>query len=44
MTWTAPAPAETPDGPLLGDDRPILESYLAWERRTLLNICAGLTR
>ena len=24
-------------------DRPILEGYLAWERATLLNICAGLT-
>jgi uncharacterized damage-inducible protein DinB len=43
MTWTAPAPAETADGPLVGDDRAILEAFLAWERRTLLNICAGLT-
>jgi uncharacterized damage-inducible protein DinB len=31
------------DGPLSGDDRPILEGYLQWERATLLNICAGLT-
>ena len=42
-TWTAPTPPEPPDGPLVGIDRPILEDYLAWERRTLLNICAGLT-
>ena len=40
--WTAPTPAPV-DGPLQGPDRPILESYLAWERATLLNICAGLT-
>jgi uncharacterized damage-inducible protein DinB len=43
MTWTAPAPAETPGGPLVGDDRAILEAFLAWERRTLLAVCAGLT-
>ncbi len=42
MTWTAPAP-EPVDGPLTGADRPILEGYLAWQRATLLNICAGLT-
>lgn len=42
MTWTAPTP-DPVDGPLSGDDRPILEGYLAWERATLLNICAGLT-
>ncbi len=42
MTWTAPSPARE-DGPLTGEDRPILESYLAWQRGTLLNICAGLT-
>jgi uncharacterized damage-inducible protein DinB len=41
-TWTAPTPAEV-DGPLLGADRPILEGYLAWQRRSFLNICAGLT-
>jgi len=28
---------------LSGDDRPILEGYLGWQRATLLNICAGLT-
>ena len=43
MPWTAPAPAPLPDGPLTGDDRPILEGMLAWHRRTLLDICAGLT-
>ena len=40
--WTAPTPTPV-DGPLTGPDRPILEGYLAWERATLLNICAGLT-
>ncbi len=40
--WTAPTP-DPVDGPLTGDDRPILEGFLAWERSTLLNICAGLT-
>ena len=42
MTWTAPTPSPV-DGPLTGDDRPILEAYLNWQRTTLLNICAGLT-
>jgi hypothetical protein len=42
MTWTAPRPPPT-DGPLVGDDRRILEGFLAWQRSTLLNICAGLT-
>jgi uncharacterized damage-inducible protein DinB len=42
MTWTAP-PAEPVDGPVTGDDRPMLEGYLQWQRATLLNICAGLT-
>jgi uncharacterized damage-inducible protein DinB len=42
MTWTAPTVSPV-DGPLTGDDRPILEAYLNWERTTLLNICAGLT-
>ncbi len=41
-SWTAPTPAPV-DGPLTGPDRPMLEGYLAWERATLLNICAGLT-
>ena len=43
MTWTAPTPAPIADEPLVGEDRPILESFLAWQRWTLLNICAGLT-
>src|ERR1700722_13399820 len=43
MAWTAPIPPELADGPLVGDDRPILEGYLAWQRHTLLNLCAGLT-
>lgn len=38
--WTAPTP-EPVDGPLVGDDRPILEGMLRWNRATLLNICAG---
>jgi hypothetical protein len=42
MMWTAPQPSPV-DGPLTGPDRPILEAYLAYQRRTLLNICAGLT-
>ena len=43
MAWTAPNPSPLADGPLVGDDRPILEAYLAWQRHTLLNVCAGLT-
>ncbi|HEX4017366.1 MAG TPA: DinB family protein [Frankiaceae bacterium] len=42
MTWTAPKPAPV-TGPLTGPDRPILELYLGFQRRTLLNVCAGLT-
>jgi uncharacterized damage-inducible protein DinB len=42
MEWTAPAPGPV-DGPLTGDDRPILTGYLHWQRANLLNICAGLT-
>jgi len=41
-SWTAPS-IEPVDGPLTGPDRPILESFLQWERATLVNICAGLT-
>ena len=43
MTWTAPEPPPLTDGPLSGADRPILEGFLAWQRSTLLSICAGLT-
>jgi uncharacterized damage-inducible protein DinB len=42
VTWTLPPP-EPVDGPLTGADRPMLTAYLAWQRETLLNICAGLT-
>jgi uncharacterized damage-inducible protein DinB len=42
VTWTAPTPTSV-DGPVTGADRPMLEGYLAWQRATLLNICAGLT-
>ena len=41
VSWTAPAP-DPVDGPTVGDDRPVLEGYLRWQRATLLNICAGL--
>ncbi len=41
MTWTSPV-QEPFDGPMTGDDRAILEGYLAWHRATLLNVCAGL--
>lgn len=30
------------EGPTSGDDRAILKGYLNWQRRTLLNVCAGL--
>jgi uncharacterized damage-inducible protein DinB len=47
VIWTSPAPAPAvaplTDGPTTGADRPILESYLAGQRATLLRICAGLT-
>ena len=43
MTWTSPWPAALTDGPITGDDRLILEGMLAWQRATLLTICAGLT-
>lgn len=46
MTWTAPdvPPAlVVVDGPTTGPERPILAGYLAWQRTTLLQACAGLT-
>jgi uncharacterized damage-inducible protein DinB len=47
VTWTSPAPTPPAgpltDGPLTGEDRPILEGYLALQRTTLLRVCAGLT-
>jgi uncharacterized protein DUF664 len=42
MTWTAPE-VELPAVPLVGEDRPLLEGYLAWHRAYLLHKCAGLT-
>jgi uncharacterized damage-inducible protein DinB len=42
VTWTSPVP-DPVDGPMTGDERRILEGYLAWQRTTLLNVCAGLT-
>jgi len=42
MTWTAPSTPRS-DGPLAGDERPILEGFLAWQRSTLLAKCAGLS-
>ena len=42
MAWTAPFP-QFVQGPIDGEDRPILEGYLTWQRTTLLNICAGLS-
>lgn len=48
VTWTSPLPAEPPtlpitDGPITGDERPILLGMLARQRSCLLNVCAGLT-
>jgi len=42
MTWTAPD-AQLPEVPLTGDDRPMLEGFLAWHRALLRHKCAGLT-
>jgi hypothetical protein len=42
MTWTAPSPAPV-TGPTSGDERPMLEAYLRWQRTALLDISAGLT-
>jgi uncharacterized damage-inducible protein DinB len=42
MTWTAPD-VQLPDVPLTGDDRPMLEGFLAWHRALLQHKCAGLT-
>ena len=42
MTWTAPD-VPLPDVPLTGDERPILEGFLAWHRALLRHKCAGLT-
>jgi hypothetical protein len=42
MTWTAPD-VSLPDVPLTGEERPILEGFLAWHRALLRRKCAGLT-
>lgn len=42
MTWTAATP-QAVDGPRGGPERALIESYLDYQRATLLNICAGLT-
>jgi hypothetical protein len=42
MTWIAPEVVR-PGVPTDGDERAVLESYLAWHRATLLHKCAGLT-
>ena len=39
--WLAPQPDEV-EGSVTGPDRAVLEGYLRFQRRTLLNICAGL--
>jgi len=41
MMWTAPE-VPLPDVPLTGDDRPMLEGFLAWHRALLRHKCAGL--
>lgn len=43
MSWIAPTPPESPDGPCVGPIRPILQGYLDDMRTALLNVCAGLT-
>ncbi len=42
MTWTAPE-VLLPDFPMTGDERPLLEGFLAWHRALLRHKCAGLT-
>ena len=42
MTWTAPDES-LPDVPLTGDDRAMLEGFLAWHRALFLHKCAGLS-
>ncbi|MFY0406632.1 DinB family protein [Solicola sp. PLA-1-18] len=40
--WTAPA-VEPADGPLVGDERPMLQAMLDSHRAALLHTCRGLT-
>jgi hypothetical protein len=42
MPWTAPD-VSLPEARLTGDDRPVLEGFLAWHRALLRHKCAGLT-
>jgi uncharacterized damage-inducible protein DinB len=42
MTWTAPD-VSLPEFPLTGDDRPMLEGFLAWHRALLRHKCTGLS-
>jgi uncharacterized damage-inducible protein DinB len=42
MTWTAPE-VPRPEGPLTGEERPMLQAVLDWHRATLLYKCQGLT-
>jgi uncharacterized damage-inducible protein DinB len=42
VTWKAPDVVR-PEGPLYGDERPMLQAFLDWHRATLLWKCAGLT-
>jgi len=42
MTWTAPE-VSLPEVPLTGDDRAMLEGFMAWHRALLRHKCAGLT-
>src|SRR5262249_15924949 len=44
MTWTAPdVPVPEVDFSLIGDERPMLEGFLAWRRTLLLHKGCGLT-
>jgi uncharacterized damage-inducible protein DinB len=42
MTWIAPE-VTPPEGPLTGDERAIMQAFLAWHRAQLRRKCAGLT-
>jgi hypothetical protein len=42
MTWTAPE-VSLPEPILTGDERPLLEGFMAWHRAFLRHKCAGLT-
>jgi hypothetical protein len=42
MTWTAPA-VQRPEPPIVAGERAALESWLDYQRATLLIKCAGLT-